>query len=76
VVLSDTYDPGWKATVDGLPSRVERANGAFRAVRLEAGRHLVEMVYRPASVVAGAALSAVSLLAGGVSGAARFLLSR
>ena len=76
VVLSDTYDPGWTATVDGRPSRVERANGAFRAVRLEAGRHLVEMVYRPASVVAGAALSAVSLLAGGVAGAARFLLSR
>jgi hypothetical protein len=76
LVLSDTYDPGWKATVDGRYASVQRANGAFRAVRLEAGRHLVEMSYRPASVVAGAALSAASLLVGGAAAAARFLVGR
>ena len=74
LVLADTYDPGWKATVDGGPAELLRANGAFRALRLDAGRHVVEMVYRPASVIAGAILSAVALLAGG-AGAARAVRS-
>jgi membrane protein YfhO len=76
LVLSDTYDPGWKATVDGRAAPIQRANGAFRALRLEAGRHLVEMVYRPSSVMAGAALSALSLLAGCAAAAARFVVGR
>jgi hypothetical protein len=71
LVLADTYDPGWKASVDGQPAPVLRANAGFRAVRLEPGRHQVEMVYRPASVVAGAALSAATLLLGCGAAAAR-----
>jgi membrane protein YfhO len=64
VVLVDTYDPGWKATVDGQGVPVLRANAAFRAVRVAAGRHLVEMVYRPLSIIVGAALSAAAALIG------------
>jgi hypothetical protein len=71
LVLADTYDPGWKATVDGRRADVRRANGAFRAVRLDAGRHVVEMAYRPASVVAGALVSVVAALLGGAVVAAR-----
>ena len=50
--------------------------GAFRALRLDTGRHLVEMVYRPSSVAAGAAVSAAGLLMGGAAGAARLLGGR
>jgi hypothetical protein len=75
LVLADTYDPGWKATVDGRRADLLRANGAFRAVRLDPGRHMVEMVYRPASAIAGAVISATSLLVGGAVGAARALRS-
>ena len=71
LVLADTYDPGWKATVDGRRADVLRANGAFRAVHLDAGRHVVEMVYRPASVLAGALVSAVAVLLGGAVVVAR-----
>ena len=63
-------------TPKALAGHFQRANGAFRAVRLEAGRHLVEMVYRPSSVVAGAAVSAAGLLMGGAAGAARLLGGR
>jgi uncharacterized membrane protein YfhO len=61
LVLADTWYPGWRAAVDGEPVEILRANYAFRAVRLEAGEHTVEMVYRPTSVLVGGALSLVAL---------------
>jgi hypothetical protein len=64
VVLTEGYDPGWRATVDGVATPVLRANVAFRAVEVPAGRHVVEMVYRPRAVVLGVGLSAASALLG------------
>ncbi|MEA3377949.1 MAG: YfhO family protein [Chloroflexota bacterium] len=61
LVLADTWYPGWRVKVDGEPAGLLRANHAFRAVQLEAGEHLVEMVYRPTSVVVGAATSLIAL---------------
>jgi hypothetical protein len=58
LVLAEGYDPGWLATLDGRPVPVRRANVGFRAVATPAGRHVVEMVYRPPAVTAGLALSA------------------
>jgi uncharacterized membrane protein YfhO len=63
-VLVDAYDPDWKATVDGRPEALLRANVAFRALPLEAGEHRVEMRYRPRSVVLGLWISALAALAG------------
>jgi hypothetical protein len=63
LVLTDTWFPGWIARVDGRESPVERANYAFRAVRLEPGRHEVEFRYDPGSVRLGLALSVLALLA-------------
>jgi len=62
LVLADTYYPGWRATVDGAPVDILRANYAFRAVWLEAGEHVVEMTYRPVSVLLGGAVSLIALL--------------
>lgn len=53
--------------MDGAPVALLRANHAFQAVSLPAGRHTVELSYRPASVLVGAA---VSLVTGGVLAAA------
>ena len=61
LVLVEAYEPGWRALVDGHPAPVLRANTAFRAVALDAGRHEVEFRYRPAAVTAGLALSATTL---------------
>ena len=57
LVLLEAFDSGWRATVDGRPTEVLRANVLFRAVRLPAGRHIVRFTYRPASVIWGAAMS-------------------
>jgi hypothetical protein len=63
LVLTDTWFPGWTASVDGREARVERADYAFRAVRLEPGRHEVEFRYEPGSVRLGLAISVLALLA-------------
>jgi len=63
VVLLDAWDPGWRATVDGRPAPVLRANVAFRAVPVPAGRHGVELLYRPTELRAGVTLSLLTLLA-------------
>jgi hypothetical protein len=57
LVLADTWYPGWDATVDGERAELLQVNHAFRAVQLEAGKHVVEMVYRPASVLIGGLIS-------------------
>ena len=56
-VVVDAYDPHWRAAVDGQPAEILLANGAFRAVRVPAGRHVVDMAYRPWPVFLGIALS-------------------
>jgi hypothetical protein len=62
VVLLEAYDRGWRASVDGRAAPMRRANLVFRAVEVPAGAHVVEMVYRPGPVVAGAAISILTLL--------------
>jgi len=47
LVLSETYYPGWKAFVDGQEKKILKANFAFRAVPLLAGKHMVEFIYDP-----------------------------
>jgi hypothetical protein len=63
VILTDTWFPGWRATVDGKSAKIERAYGFARGVLVEPGSHIVEMRYRPLSVYLGAAMS---LLATGI----------
>jgi hypothetical protein len=63
VILGDAFFPGWHARIDGAPTAIHEVYGALRAVVVEAGRHRIEMVYRPRPVVLGAAGTALGLLA-------------
>ncbi|WP_240910936.1 YfhO family protein [Paludisphaera soli] len=58
LVLADTFDPGWSATVDGKPAAIAPAYVAFRAVYLEPGPHRVVFRYSPAGFTAGLAATA------------------
>ena len=60
VILTDTWFPGWRATVDGKRAKIERAYGMVRGVVVESGNHTIEMRYRPASVYLGAGLSVLA----------------
>jgi hypothetical protein len=61
LVLGDNYYPGWKATVDGKPAKVERVDYTFRGVRLGPGEHTVELRYEPLSYRIGWILSLLAL---------------
>jgi len=62
LVLSEVWYPGWKASVDGQPTPVLRANFAFRAVPVPAGNHRVQLVFAPWSWHIGVAISVAALL--------------
>ena len=59
--LSDTYFPGWNAYVDGIKTKIYRANYNFRAVPLPPGIHRVEFRYEPMSFYAGVWISGGTL---------------
>ena len=61
LVVSETFYPGWEATVDGKPQPIYEVFGALRGVVLESGSHRVEMRYRPGVVSIGVALSGVGI---------------
>src|SRR5947199_233890 len=60
LVNTDAWYPGWRAYVDGQPATLHRANLAFRAVAVPAGRHTVAFRYEPRSVRVGLALTALA----------------
>jgi hypothetical protein len=61
LVTRDSHARGWKATLDGRPSAVLRANGKHRAVAVPAGRHVVELRYHPPHLRLGLALTAMAV---------------
>ncbi len=62
LVLLDSWEAGWRATVDGAAAEVLRADGAFRAVRVGAGTHRVEFAYAPRGLREGLGLGAAGVL--------------
>ncbi|MDQ6672592.1 MAG: YfhO family protein, partial [Chloroflexota bacterium] len=62
LVLSDTYYPGWVASVDGQPTSILRGDVLFRVVPVPAGEHDVEFRFEPASVRLGLLISLGTLL--------------
>jgi hypothetical protein len=63
LLLLDTYYPGWTVKLDGQAVPLLQANGAFRAVQVPAGEHEIIFAYQPVSLLVGAAISGVGLLA-------------
>jgi hypothetical protein len=61
LVLTDAWDPGWTALVDGMPATTIRADVIFRAVLLPEGTHRVEFLYRPRAFYTGLVLSGVGV---------------
>ncbi len=67
MLLVQRWHPDWKATVDGKPVPLLRANHLFSGVAVPAGEHVVELHYQPSRpalwiTLAAMAAGAVSLL--------------
>lgn len=70
LVLLDTYAPGWTARVNGAPSTVYRANGAFRAVAVPGGDSEVRFSYAAPGFLPALGLAMLLTLAALVAAAA------
>ena len=62
LVISESYHPGWQATIDGRPERLLRVNGDFLGCVVPGGKHEVGLAFRPASLRWGLLLSCAGLL--------------
>jgi hypothetical protein len=62
VVFAQSYYHPWKAHIDGLPTRLWRANHAFQAVEVPAGRHSVTLIYRDDTFLIGAAITGLTVI--------------
>jgi hypothetical protein len=58
--VANPYFPGWVAHLDGRQVRVEASIGGATRVVVPAGRHRVELVYRPVSFFVGLAVAVVA----------------
>lgn len=68
LVIREYFDPGWRATVRSLEddtvttTRPQRANRVMQAIPLPGGRYQVSLVYWPAGLSWGAAISGLAWL--------------
>lgn len=66
--LSDVDFPGWRVWVDGIESKIYRADYIFRAVLLSDGDHSIEFLYQPLSFRIGLWLCLSTLACAGILG--------
>lgn len=62
LVISEIYEKGWVASVDGDPVDILRTSHALRGVPLTAGAHTVELRYEPEPLRVGMWISGTALL--------------
>jgi hypothetical protein len=61
-VFVEQYDKGWRATLDGQPAPIVRANLIMRAVAVGPGEHRIAMEFRTPGLRAGALVTLLSVI--------------
>ncbi len=62
IFLSDTYNKGWNAYVDGQKTKILRAHYVFRAVEIPSGSSVLEFKYEPIAFKYGLRLTILGLI--------------
>jgi hypothetical protein len=62
VVLGQAYYHNWEASVDGVPTPLWRANYAFEAVAVPAGKHRILLTYKDRAFRWGAGISLAAIM--------------
>jgi uncharacterized membrane protein YfhO len=76
LVLTDSYDPNWTVTVDGVAADMLRVDTALRGVCVDAGEHTVRLEYQPRAFYIGVLISVAGWLSWGIMGAVVFICWR
>ena len=63
IAVNQTWDPGWRARVDGILAPVVRTDLSLSGVLVPAGQHRVEFEYFDDALAAGLAVSVVAAVA-------------
>lgn len=62
LVVTDNYDAGWYAFIDGRETAIYRVNYTFRGIIVPSGEHVIRFTYLPSAFVLGKAISIASCL--------------
>lgn len=62
LIITDTYYPGWTATIDKTRTSIKRVNYAYRAIFVPEGEHAITMRFDPPSLRIGIWVSIGSIL--------------
>jgi len=62
IVLMDSWNPRWSATIDQKPAYIGKVDVTFRGVAVAAGQHEIEFRYYPLSRLGGQVISGVTLI--------------
>ena len=63
-MVSENYYPGWKATVDGKPARIGRADYTLIGVELPAGARSIELNFTSPSYQRGKVITWIAIAVG------------
>lgn len=63
IVLTQSYFPGWNAYIDGIKTKLYRADYDFMAVSVPAGEHRLSVRYEPLSFKLGVIGGGISIIA-------------
>lgn len=75
LVVSESYHPGWQATIDGVPASVVRVNGDFIGCVVDPGERHVRFEFRPRSLYVGRWLSSLGMAIAVIYFTVRFALT-
>jgi hypothetical protein len=62
LTVRETWDPGWRAFLDGKPAKIGQKSPIFMNIDIQPGQHELILTYDPAEVRAGGTISFCSLV--------------
>ena len=62
LIVNESWDRDWRATIDGEPTQIHRVNGVARGMIVPGGEHRIAMAFWPVRALASACISAAGLL--------------
>ena len=62
LVISETWAPGWQATIDGQAASIERVSNTLLGIELAEGTHHVQVNFSPSAFTIGVIVTLSTLI--------------